>query len=63
MAGVGPALSGPVADAAFAVTDALDAIAHAEQLAPVAYRELLLPWRQLMAELADRAEPAEPPAG
>jgi hypothetical protein len=46
-------LSGPAADAAFAITDALDAIAHAERLAPIAYRELLLPWRELSAELSD----------
>lgn len=53
-AGGAPMLSGPAADAAFAVTDALDAIAHADRLAPVAYRELLLPWRQLAAELDTR---------
>jgi hypothetical protein len=52
-------LSGPAADAAFAVTDALDAIAHAERLAPVAYRELLLPWRELRVELADLADLGE----
>lgn len=51
MAGGSGALSGPAADAAFAITDALDAIAHADRLAPVAYRELLLPWHQLVAEL------------
>ncbi len=50
MAG-GGALPGPVADAAFAVLDALDALAHAEHLTPLAYSELLLPWEQLMAEL------------
>lgn len=49
-------LSGPAADAAFAITDALDAIAHADSLAPIAYRELILPWRELMAELAEAAE-------
>lgn len=50
------ALSGPAADAAFAITDALDAIAHADRLAPIAYRELLLPWRELMSELAELAD-------
>jgi hypothetical protein len=50
------ALSGPAADAAFAITDALDAIAYADQLAPIAYRELLLPWRELSVELAGLVE-------
>jgi hypothetical protein len=48
-------LRGPVADAAFAVTDALDAIAHADRLTPVAYDELLRPWRELMAEIGLQA--------
>lgn len=47
----GRGLTGPVADAAFAVLDALDAIAYAERLAPIAYAELLLPWEQLTLEL------------
>jgi hypothetical protein len=50
MAG-GGSLPGPVADAAFAVLDALDALAYAEHLTPLAYSELILPWEQLMVEL------------
>jgi hypothetical protein len=45
-------LTGPMADAAFALTDALDALAHADRLTVAAYDELLNPWRQLLAELA-----------
>lgn len=45
-------LHGPMADAAFALTDALDAEAHAHSLTPAAYDELLQPWRQLLGELA-----------
>lgn len=44
-------LRGPAADAAFAVADALDALAYADRLAPVAYDELLRPWKDLMREL------------
>jgi hypothetical protein len=47
----GGGFPGPAADAAFAVLDALDALAYAERLAPIAYAELLLPWEQLMLEL------------
>jgi ribulose-5-phosphate 4-epimerase/fuculose-1-phosphate aldolase len=56
MAGHGSTLRGPLADAAFAVTDALDAIAHAERLAPIAYEELLRPWRELTEELRSGRE-------
>ncbi len=53
VAGSGSArLSGPMADAAFALTDALDALAHGDRLTPAAYEELLQPWRQLLAEIA-----------
>jgi hypothetical protein len=51
MAAQGSTLRGPLADAAFAVTDALDAIAHAGRLTPIAYEELLRPWRELTDEL------------
>ena len=44
-------LRGPAADAAFAVADALDALANARRLAPIAYEELLRPWNELMTEL------------
>lgn len=44
-------LRGPAADAAFAVADALDALANARRLAPIAYEELMRPWTELMAEL------------
>jgi hypothetical protein len=54
IAAQGTTLRGPLADAAFAVTDALDAIAHAEHLTPVAYDELLRPWRELMTELREQ---------
>jgi hypothetical protein len=54
MANGGAGTRTPGADAAFALTDALDAMAHAERLTAAAYEELLLPWRELMAELADR---------
>ncbi|HEX6128303.1 MAG TPA: hypothetical protein VF071_04695 [Candidatus Limnocylindria bacterium] len=52
MAGDGATMRTPVADAVFALTDALDAEAHAERLTTAAYEELLRPWRELMAELA-----------
>jgi hypothetical protein len=41
-----------MADAAFALTDALDALAHRDRLTPAAYEELLQPWSQLLAEVA-----------
>jgi hypothetical protein len=56
MATNGTTLRGPMADAAFAVTDALDAIAHAGRLTPIAYEELLRPWRELTAELRSGGE-------
>jgi hypothetical protein len=43
-------LRGPAADAAFAIADALDALANAERLSRVAYEELLRPWNELMKE-------------
>jgi hypothetical protein len=52
MAGHGPSMRAPMADAVFALTDALDALAHAGRLTTAAYEELLRPWRELMAELA-----------
>jgi hypothetical protein len=53
VAGTKPgSLAGPMADAAFALTDALDALAHRDRLTPAAYEELLQPWRQLLAEIA-----------
>jgi hypothetical protein len=52
MAGDGAGSRTPGADAVFALTDALDAMAHADRLTTAAYEELLLPWRELMAELA-----------
>jgi hypothetical protein len=51
----GTELRGPVADAAFAVTDALDAIAHADRLTVDAYQELLRPWLDLMDEIRSSA--------
>lgn len=45
------AMRGPAADAAFAVGDALDAVRNRHRLSPMAYDELLRPWRALIAEL------------
>lgn len=43
-------LRGPAADAAFAVADALDALANQRRLARVAFDELMSPWNELMSE-------------
>jgi hypothetical protein len=43
-------LRGPAADAAFAVADALDALANRRRLARVAFDELMRPWEELMKE-------------
>ena len=45
------AMRGPAADAAFAIGDALDAVRNRHHLSPMAYEELLRPWRALIAEL------------
>lgn len=48
--GASLSLRGPAADAAFAVADALDALANRRRLARVAFDELMRPWKELMKE-------------
>lgn len=43
-------LRGPAADAAFAIADALDALANRRRLSRIAYEELMRPWNELMKE-------------
>jgi len=52
-------LRGPAADAAFAVADALDALANQRRLARVAFDELMRPWNELMKERAFMEEGIE----
>lgn len=49
-------LRGPAADAAFAVADALDALANERRLARVAFDELMRPWNELLQERGSDAE-------